>query len=52
MKLGEGPRKRVSTITRGHTDHMEFYCFVYILWVLLCFMVYMVVHIVCFCLVL
>ena len=43
LKCSEVLRNRVSIIIRRYTHHMKFYCFFYILSVLLCFIVYMVV---------
>ena len=39
-------------IIRRYTDHIKFYCFFHVLFVLLCVSVYMVVCFVCFCLIL
>ena len=50
LKWSEGLWNRVSI--RRYRDHMKFYCFFYILLVLVCFIVYMVVCFVCFCLIL
>ena len=40
MKWSEGLRNRVSIITRRYTDHMKLCCFLHILLVLLCIVVY------------
>jgi len=48
VKWSEGLRNRVSIIIRRCTDHMKFYCFFHILLVLMRFIVYMVVCLVCF----
>jgi len=50
VKWSEDLRNRVSIIIRRYTDHMKFYCFFHILWILLCIIVYMVVCFVCLCL--
>ena len=40
-------RNRVSIINTRYTDHMKFYWFFHILWVLLCIIVYMFVRMLC-----
>jgi len=51
-KWSEGLRKRVSLIKTIYADHMKFHCFLRILLVLLCIIVYTVVCFVCFYLIL